>query len=256
LPASDLDLLRVAALDAGRIAMKHFGQKPKIWDKGDGQGPVTEADLEIDAMLHARLLGAHPDAGWLSEETEDDARRLTRDKVFVVDPIDGTKSFINGNHNFSHSLAISEGGRVTAGVVHLPARGLTFEAALGKGAFLNGEPITASVAEAFEGARVLASESQFRSRLWSSTPPPVERHFRASLAYRMCLVAQGRFDGMVTLRDTWEWDVAAGVLICEEAGATATTRTGDRATFNQPTPRMAGMLAAAPILHQRLMEHL
>ena len=256
MPASDLDLLREAALEAGRIAMKHFGQKPKIWNKDDGQGPVTEADLEVDAMLHARLLEAHPDAGWLSEETEDDADRLSRDKVFVVDPIDGTKSFINGNNNFSHSLAISEGGRVTVGVVHLPARGLTFEAELGKGAFLNGEPITASVAEAFEGARVLASESQFRSRLWSSAPPPVERHFRASLAYRMCLVAQGRFDAMVTLRDTWEWDVAAGVLICEEAGAIATTRQGHRAAFNQPSPRMPGMLAAAPGLHQSLMAHL
>ncbi len=236
--------------------MKHFGQKPHTWEKDDDQGPVTEADLEIDRMLHARLLGAHPDAGWLSEETEDDADRLTRDRVFVVDPIDGTKSFINGNQNFSHSLAISEGGAITAGVVHLPARGLTYEAALGKGAFLNGEPISASDADAFEGARVLASESQFRSGLWSGPPPPVERHFRSSLAYRMCLVAQGRFDGMVTLRHTWEWDVAAGVLICEEAGAVATTRTGARPVFNQDVPRMDGMLAAAPRLHQRLMAHL
>lgn len=256
MPASDLDLLREAALEAGRIAMKYFGRKPQAWDKGDGQGPVTEADLEIDAMLHARLLGAQPDAGWLSEETEDDTGRLTREKVFVVDPIDGTKSFINGNRNFSHSLAIAQGGNITAGVVHLPARGLTFEAALGGGAFLNGERISCSRADTFAGARVLASESQFRSELWAATPPPVERHFRASLAYRMCLVAQGRFDGMVTLRDTWEWDVAAGVLICQEAGATATTRSGARAVFNRPNPRMDGMLAAAPRLHQRLMEHL
>jgi myo-inositol-1(or 4)-monophosphatase len=256
LPARDLDLLREAALEAGRIAMKYFGRTPQAWEKDDGQGPVTEADIEIDRMLHARLLGAHPDAGWLSEETEDDPVRLTCERVFVVDPIDGTKSFINGNQNFSHSLAIAENGVVVAGVVHLPARGLTYEAALGHGAFLNGERISASAADNISGARVLASESQFRSSLWARKPPPVERHFRASLAYRMCLVAQGRFDGMITLRDTWEWDVAAGVLICEEAGARATTRSGARPLFNQPVPHMAGMLAAAPKLHQRLMAHL
>jgi myo-inositol-1(or 4)-monophosphatase len=256
LPGRDLDLLREAALEAGRIAMTYFRSGPKAWDKGFGLGPVTEADIEIDRMLHARLLGAEAGAGWLSEETEDDVVRLERDRVFVVDPIDGTKSFINGNENFSHSLAIAENGRVVAGVVHLPARGLTFSAERGGGAFLNGEPISASPAEVIKGARVLASESQFRPNLWAGGPPPVERHFRASLAYRMCLVAQGRFDAMVTLRDTWEWDVAAGVLICEEAGAVATTRQGARAAFNRPSPRMAGMLAAAPGLHQRLMEHL
>jgi myo-inositol-1(or 4)-monophosphatase len=236
--------------------MKFFRRDPEAWDKGDGQGPVTEADLAIDRMLHAELLGSDPDAGWLSEETEDDVARLDQSRVFVVDPIDGTKAFIHGHENFSHSLALSENGRIVAGVVHLPAKGLTYAAALGKGAFLNGVQIHSTSAEQLSGARVLASGSQFQPALWSGTPPPVERHFRSSLAYRMCLVAHGRFDGMVTLRDTWEWDVAAGVLICQEAGAVASTRLGQQALFNQSVPKMAGMLAAGPVLHERLMEHL
>jgi len=226
------------------------------WDKGGGQGPVTEADMEIDRLLHDLLMSACPEAGWLSEETEDDAARLSRSRVFVVDPIDGTKSFINGNRNFAHSLAIADDGVITAGVVHLPAHGLTFAAARGAGATLNGEPIAVSSAENTAGARVLASESQLHSKLWSKGPPVVERHFRASLAYRMCLVAQGRFDAMVSLRDTWEWDVAAGALICQEAGAGVATRLGAAPLFNQPVPRLAGLLAAPPKLLQRLMEHL
>lgn len=252
----DLDLLRDAAEEAGRIALQFFRRDPETWDKGDGQGPVTEADLAIDRMLHTELLAADPDAGWLSEETEDDATRLTKSRVFVVDPIDGTKSFINGHENFSHSLALVENGVVTAGAVHLPAKGLTYTAALGRGADLNGVPIRHASRTQVRGARILASGAQFKPEFWSGTPPPVERHFRSSLAYRMCLVAHGRFDGMVTLRDTWEWDVAAGVLICQEAGAIASTRTGQAARFNQPDPKMPGMLAAGPELHQSLMEHL
>ncbi len=252
----DLDILRDAAEEAGRIALKYFRRNPDAWDKGDGQGPVTEADLAIDRMLHAELLGADPDAGWLSEETEDDTKRLTKSRVYIVDPIDGTKSFINGHENFSHSLAIAQNGQIIAGVVHLPVKNLTYHAALGQGAYLNNEPIHATAITQVEGARVLASGSQFKPELWSRTPPPVERHFRSSLAYRMCLVAQGRFDGMVTLRDTWEWDVAAGVLICQEAGAVTGTRSGQQAVFNQPTPKMPGMLAAGAALHERFMEYL
>jgi len=252
----DLKLLLDAAHAAGDIALKYFQRDVDVWDKGDGQGPVTQADLEIDKMLNAELLGARPDFGWLSEETEDDQARLQQETIFIVDPIDGTRSFINGHENFATAIAIVRKGLVEAAVVHCPVKKLTYWATLGKGAYLNGNAITNSGASEVNSARVLASGAQMKPTHWRGKPPPIERHFRSSLAYRLCLVAQGRFDGMITLRDTWEWDVAAGDLICREAGATVSDKRKAQPIYNQPTPALAGMIAAAPILHDGLVGYL
>jgi myo-inositol-1(or 4)-monophosphatase len=252
----DLNLLLDAAASAGEIALKYFQSDVDTWDKGDGQGPVTQADLEIDQMLNAELLSARPDFGWLSEETEDDPKRLKNNQVFIVDPIDGTRSFINGHENFSTAIAIARNGIVETAVVHCPVKALTYWASTGKGAFLNGQRITHSNADDVHSARVLASGAQMKSDLWRGQPPPIERHFRSSLAYRLCLVAQGRFDGMITLRDTWEWDVAAGDLICREAGAIVSDKFVNAPKYNQPKPALPGMIAAAPILHEGLVHYL
>jgi len=256
LPVPDLKLLLDAATAAGDIALNYFRHDVDVWDKADGQGPVTQADLEIDKMLNAELLGARPDYGWLSEETDDDLKRLEHEMVFIVDPIDGTRSFINGHENFATAIAIARNGIVEAAVVHCPAKKLTYWAALGQGSYLNGKPIVNNGASNVQSARVLASGAQMKPTYWRDQPPPIERHFRSSLAYRLCLVAQGRFDGMITLRDTWEWDVAAGDLICREAGAKVSDKFKDVPQYNQPKPALAGMIAAAPDLHNGLVEYL
>ena len=134
MPATDLSLLQDAAAEAGEIALSYFGRKPRIWDKDDNAGPVTEADLAVNEMLETALRKARPDYGWLSEETDDNEERLSTKRQFVIDPIDGTRAFIDGSHDWSHSLAVVEEGRVTAAVVHLPAKGRTYSAALGHGA--------------------------------------------------------------------------------------------------------------------------
>lgn len=252
----DLELLHQGAMAAGEICLKHYGKSPEVWEKSGGQGPVSQADLEVDQMLTEMFRTARPDYGWLSEETEDDPERLNCDCVFIVDPIDGTRSFINRHENFSNSLAVSVNGEITAAVVHLPVKGMTFEAEKGKGAFLNGEPIRHNGRTEVEGARILASGSQTKLGLWRDAPPPIERHFRSSLAYRMCLVAQGRFDGMLTLRPTWEWDIAGGTLICQEAGVALSTQTGEMPRFNQPEACCNGLIAATPDVHAGLMNYL
>lgn len=256
MPGPDLKLLLDAADGAGKIAMKYFKGDMETWDKGGGQGPVTQADLEIDKMLHAELLAARPDYGWLSEETEDDLKRLDHETVFIVDPIDGTRSFMNGHQNFATAVATARSGRVETAVVLCPAKGLTYWAELGKGAFLNGKPILNSNASDVQSARVLASGAQMKSSHWRDQAPPIERHFRSSLAYRLCLVAQGRFDGMITLRDTWEWDVAAGDLICREAGAKVSDKHQNLPQYNRSKPILSGMIAAAPMLHDGLVRYL
>ena len=253
MPGPDLTLLIDAALDAGRIAERHWTRDPQIWDKPGGHGPVTEADLEIDAMLRESLTAARPGYGWLSEETEDGAERLSRDRVFIVDPIDGTRSFIDGQKNFAHSLAVTRQGQVTAAVVYLPMLDRMFTAELGKGAALNGEPLAASGTRDEPSATVLASRPNFQPDHWPGGVPTVHRSFRPSLAYRLALVGQGRFDGMITFRDSWEWDIAAGALIVSEAGGRISDRDNRALVFNNPRPLLPGVIAANRPIHTALM---
>jgi myo-inositol-1(or 4)-monophosphatase len=253
LPARDLALLTEAALKAGEIAMRFWKRSPKSWDKGGGHGPVTEADLDVNEMLAARLMAARPDYGWLSEETEDGAARLAAERVFIIDPIDGTRAFMAGEETFAHSLAVAERGRVTAAAVYLPALDRLYTACDHGPALCDGAPIAASTRSGTAGAALLATQSSMAPELWPGGVPEVKRSFRASLAYRLCLVAEGRFDGMLTLRDAWEWDIAAGALIAERAGATVTDRLGAQIRFNAAHPQSAGAVAAAPGLHAALM---
>ena len=256
MPAHDLKLLTDAAHEAGDIARKYFQANPETWEKGDNQGPVTEADLAVDRMLHSELLTAQPDYGWLSEETEDTTARLARPRVFIIDPIDGTRAFIAGEKTFAHSLAIAEDGEIVTAVVHLPMKGLTYSATKDGGAFLNGKPIKASSVKDIAAARVLVTRPTLKPALWPGGVPDLSPNFRPSLAYRMCLAADGSFDGMLTLRDTWEWDVAAGDLIAREAGATVTTRENLPARYNNAKPLLAGMIAAPKLLHPQFIDRL
>ena len=242
MPEANLALLLSAAEAAGDIAKRHFRAGPETWDKGDGQGPVTEADLEIDRMLKAELLAARPDYGWLSEESEDGAARLSAERVFIVDPIDGTRAFINGETSFSHALAIAERGKIIAAVVHVPMKAQSFSATLGGGARCNGSAISVSKQTRMEGARVLSRRPDMKPEHWL-VPHGMAHHFRPSLAYRLCLVANGRFDAMLTLRPAWEWDVAAGDLIVREAGGAVSTTGGLPTRYNNHLPKLAGMVA-------------
>lgn len=253
MPAHDLALLTDAALKAGEIALRYWKQGAKSWDKGGGHGPVTEADLDVNEMLADRLLAARPGYGWLSEETEDGAARLAAERVFIIDPIDGTRAFMAGEETFAHSLAVAEQGRVTAAVVYLPALDRLYTACNHGPALCDGAAIAASARAGTEGATLLATQSSMAPALWPGGVPQVRRSFRASLAYRLCLVAEGRFDGMVTLRDAWEWDIAAGALICQRAGAMVTDRAGAQIRFNAARPQAAGVVVAAPGLHEALM---
>lgn len=256
MPVPDLDLLFDAAMAAGDIAKKYFRSNPEVWDKSDNQGPVTEADLAIDRMLRHELLAARPDYGWLSEETEDNPDRLNHPHVFIIDPIDGTRAFINGEQSFSHSLAIAKHGKIIAAVVHLPIREQTYAAGLDGGATCNGKPISPGNAAAISGAKILTTKANLREELWPGGVPDLERHFRPSLAYRLCLAADGRFDGMITLRDAWEWDIAAGDLILSEAGGMVTDKQGQLPVYNNPTPLLDGIIAASKPVHTDIMHAL
>ncbi len=256
MPARDLPLLIDAARMAGRVATSFVGKTAARWEKPGGQGPVTEADLAVNALLHNVLHTARPDYGWLSEETEDNAHRLSKDKVFIVDPIDGTRSFVDGSNTWAHSVAIAEQGHVTAAVVYLPLRDKLYAAARGHGASLNGRAISASAGTSLSASTILAAKPVLHAKHWDGAVPSFQLGYRPSLAYRLALVAEGRFDAMLTLRHTWEWDIAAGTLIAAEAGGSAFDRTGGSLQFNNADPRLNGIIAGGPVICSALVDAL
>ncbi|MBV1868531.1 MAG: 3'(2'),5'-bisphosphate nucleotidase CysQ [Marinosulfonomonas sp.] len=256
MPENDLQLLIDAAVAAGDVASSFWNKSPEVWEKGDDAGPVTEADLAVNELLHDQLAGARPDYGWLSEESEDSAARLDREKVLIIDPIDGTRSFIAGEKTWAHSLAISQNGQVTAAVVYLPLLDKLYTASIGGGASLNGKAIEKSDQKHIDGASLLSAKGSLLPQYWQGDVPSVKRHFRPSLAYRLALVAEGRFDAMMTLRDTWEWDVAAGALIASEAGAYVTDKVGGAPVFNNAVPKLPGILAGTAAVHSGLISRL
>ena len=253
MPASDLPLLIDAARTAGRVATSFAGPAARRWDKPDDAGPVTEADLAVNDVLMSNLRMARPDYGWLSEETDDTDARLGHDSVFIIDPIDGTRSFVEGGKTWAISIAVAQRGQITAAVVFLPSRAKLYAAALGGGSTLNGTPLRAAVEPMSPLSRVLATRPSMDPHHWQDAVPDVDRHHRPSLAYRLSLVGEGRFDAMLTLRPSWEWDIAAGALIVSEAGGIITDRTGAPLRFNNPHPTLNGVVAAGHTLHSELV---
>lgn len=251
--SSDIDLLRAAAHEAGKLALDYRKRGLKIWSKG-AAGPVTDADQAADKLLTERLRGARPDYGWLSEETVDGPERLSRSKLFVVDPIDGTVAFMKSKPWWTVALAVVEDGKPVAAVVYAPALNETFEAVLGEGARLNGEPVQASDTFSLDDASMLADANLFTQPIWPETWPVMRFDKRNSIAYRMALVGAGAFDAAMALTPKWDWDVAAGALIATEAGARCTDHKGRPYHFNRPDPRQPSLVCAAPALHPLILK--
>lgn len=244
----DLALIRDAALAAGALALAERAKGLKIWSKSGGS-PVTSADMAVDALLKSTLLTARPDYGWLSEETPDTTERLSRRRIFIVDPIDGTVAYMKGKSWWCIPIAVIDDGRPVAAVIHAPALNETFEATLGGGARLNGKPISASDTDSLDDASVLADVRMIEGPQWLEPWPEMRFEKRNAIAYRMALVAAGAFDAAIALSPKWDWDIAAGALIAEEAGAKVTDHHGRPWHFNRADPRQSSLVCSAPALH-------
>jgi len=249
---ADRDLLVHAVRDAGAIAKTAFGTKPKTWEKSKGN-PVTETDLAVNVRLHELLLGARPGYGWLSEESADDPERLTKTRVFVIDPIDGTLAFIRDKPEFTVCAAVSDSGRPVAAAIFNPISEEMFAAALGAGATLNGKPIAVSTTGELEGSRMLVAKDVIGHPAWPQAWPAMTVANRASIAYRMALVACGQFDSMMSLSSKHEWDIAAGDLIVREAGGRVTSHSGGDLIYNQPVPHLRSVICAGPAMHGAIL---
>jgi myo-inositol-1(or 4)-monophosphatase len=230
----DLALLEEAGREAARIAMSYFGKEPQVWIK-PGDSPVSEGDLAVDAYLKETLLKARPDYGWLSEETADDPARLDCDRVFVVDPIDGTRAYIAGQETWCVSIAVVEKGAAVAGVLNCPVLEEVFLAARQQGATLNGRPMAKRNGGEHlpvAGPKVMRDAMD---RLGKERVPVWPRHI-PSLAYRLAMVAKGDLRAAYARARSHDWDLAAAAIILAEcdAGLFDVTVSGKDVLVTQP----------------------
>lgn len=240
---ADRTLLSTAIAEAGEIACRYFRADARSWQKGPGQ-IVTEADIAIDEQLHDRLIGARPDDGWLSEERDDDGSRRRARRVWIVDPIDGTRSFAEGIGEFTISVALVIDGRPAVASVYNPITSEHFEAVIGGGARLNGEPLRPSPQSEIAGSTLLASLGEMKKRRWPDVMPDAAFTTIGSLAYKLALVAAGRFSGLVSLRSCHDWDIAAAVLLITESGTWLSDGAGCPIQLNQAITKHRGLVAA------------
>lgn len=250
---SDFALLRRAVADAGALALSFFGKAPKQWAKQD-TSPVSEADIAVNDLLHERLQGERPDYGWLSEETADTQTRLKRRRVWVVDPIDGTRSFLKGEPHWTVAIALVEDGTPILGCVFNPATGEFYEAERGGGTRLNGKRIRVSTRDSIPGCRMMGHPFVFESERWHEPWPDMHTEVRNSMAYRLCLVANGDWDAVFTISRKQDWDLAAADLIVREAGGRISSHTGSQLVYNKRQTAHPTVLAAGPALHNALIE--
>ncbi len=260
-----LEGVTAAARAAAVPVMELFRTAQTVWEKADDgsrravrveevENPLTEADLAADALLHQRLGDLLPDAGWLSEETVDSPVRLGCDAVWIVDPIDGTREYSTGIPEFSISIALALRGDVVLGLLLNPAADQLVTARAGGGVLRDGAPVPpASTRDRLDGAVLLASRTETRRGEFEPFAARMQVREVGSTAWKLGLIAAGQGDAYFTRKPRNEWDVAAGILLCREAGLTVTDLGRDRHAFNRPSPLCRGVVAAAPGIHGELM---
>lgn len=235
------EAIRAAGAEALRVAADGF----EIIKKPD-HSPVTSADLAVNRILHAHLLSAFPGDGWLSEESPDDAIRLQKDRVWVVDPIDGTKAFINKVPEFCISVALTEKSHPVVAAIYNPSTDELFTAIQGKGLLLNGKPVDARQISTRQVPVVALSAWERQIGRFTAIDSCAQHRPMLSIAWSLALMACGRIDAVATFEPENEWDVAAGALLIDEAGGTITDGSGQALTFNRTTPRYRGIIATSP----------
>jgi myo-inositol-1(or 4)-monophosphatase len=249
----DAALLKDTVREAGELALSLFRTELKTWIKG-ASSPVSEADIAVNDLLEARLRAATPDYGWLSEESVDDAARLTRDLVWVVDPIDGTRNYLGGHDDWCVSVALVDKARPVLAAVFAPVSNEFFFAMRGRGTTLNGVPTLASPGSALDFSRV-AGPKPLVERLKPALGE-IKLHPRiGSLALRLCRVAHGALDAAFAGGNSHDWDLAAADLIVQEADGSMTELSGDSIVYNRREVAHGVLVAAGRDRHANIVAH-
>jgi myo-inositol-1(or 4)-monophosphatase len=241
-----------AALEASRSVFARFTPGEIDAEYKAGHDPVTEADRALDAVLRKELL--REGEGWLSEESVDDPIRLQRSQVWVVDPLDGTREFVQGIPEFCVSIGFVEDGRPVAGGICNPATNEVFLGSIECGVTYNGQPTRPSQHKTLEGALVLASRSEVKRGEWKTFENSgCEIRPMGSVAYKLALVSAGLADATFTLTPKNEWDVVAGAALVQAAGGFVNTLEKTSLIANRRDPLLSGLLASGPFLQGPLL---
>ncbi len=246
-----IDVIRKAGEEALRLMVEGFEtiQKPD-------HSPVTSADLAVNRILLSRLQSAFPLDGWLSEESPDDLERLRKTRVWVVDPIDGTKAFISGEPEFCISVALVERGQPVVATIFNPSTDELFTATRGGGLHLNDKQVTSPGLWEDQLPIVALSPWELQIGRFASLEPYANSRTIRSIAWAIALTASGRIHAAATMEPENEWDVAAGALLITEAGGTIHDGSGQKLTFNRPEPRYRGIIATSPHCPDALAQQL
>lgn len=249
----DAALLKDSVREAGSLAHSMFRTELKKWIKG-ASSPVSEADIAVNDLLEARLRSATPDYGWLSEESADDEERLSRRLTWVVDPIDGTRNYLNGHDEWCVSVALIEDASPVLAAVYAPSSDEFFFAARGQGTKLNGVPVRAAGGSTLDFARV-AGPKPLVERLKPSLGE-IKLHRRiGSLALRLCRVADGALDAAFAGGNSHDWDLAAADLIVQEADGRMSDLSGDPILYNRREVAHGVLVAAGRDRHASIVAH-
>ena len=236
-----IDVIRKAGVEALRFAADGF----EIIQKPD-RSPVTSADLAVNRVLQSRLTSEFPHDGWLSEESPDSPDRLQKRRVWVVDPIDGTKAFISGEPEFCISVALIEQGQPVVAGIFNPSTDELFTATRGGGLRLNDEPITSPPARRGRHPVIALNPWERQIGRFASLEQSAYTRPIRSIAWVLALTATGRIEAAATLEPENEWDVAAGALLIMEGSGTIFDGRGHDLTFNRREPRYSGIIATSP----------
>jgi myo-inositol-1(or 4)-monophosphatase len=247
---SELAVLVDAVQKAGARALQLAREGFAVHTKPD-RSPVTTADLEVNRILQEQLSAHFPDDGWLSEESPDDPTRLNKTRVWIVDPIDGTKAYINGLPEYCISVALVEQGRPVVAAIFNPSTDELFSARRGAGLYFNGKPVQEPESQASPPV-VMVTPWELRQGRWAALLKTAHCRPMYSIAHALALVAVGRVQATITLEPENEWDLAASVLLIEESGGSMTDGAGQTFRFNQTTPRFHGVIALTRSPNQEL----
>jgi myo-inositol-1(or 4)-monophosphatase len=243
--------LEAAVREAGALAIRALETTPKSWSK-QGGSPVSEADIAVDNFLRKRLTTLAPDCGWLSEETEDDLARMHAPRIWVVDPIDGTRAYLSGRNDWSISVALVESGRPVIAAIFAPMEDAFYAAAAGMQTTLNGIAVTANPSSSLQGIKA-AGPKPMLERLAKHAPALIMEPKVFSLALRLTRVAAGTLDLAFASPNSHDWDLAAADLLVHQAGGALTTFGGQTLIYNRADPLHGALVAAGRSRHEAFL---
>lgn len=254
----ELQLAKQAAKEAAQAILKYYRlDHLKVSHKSDdAEQPVTQADLESNQIIKKILQEAFPRDGWLSEEDPDNPERFAKERVWIVDPLDGTKDFIHKNPEFAVSIGLVQNHKPILGVVCNPVTDELFWGVKGEGAFYNDQKITVCQTNGKNSIRLIVSQSEYRRGEWEKFKEDFEIKAVGGTAYKLALVAMGKAEGCFTLQPKSEWDICAGHLLIEEAGGMMTTAEGKEVCYNQKHPRFQNLVYCSPHVHSHILERI